>query len=443
MEHALSIYITENSLCNKRDKILLAVSGGIDSMVLMHLFHELGFSIGVGHCNFQMRGEASDEDAHFLAEKAAEYQFPFHTTSFDTKDYAKQHKQGIQEAARYLRYTWFSTIMETHGYHLLAVAHHQDDQIETVFLNMMRGAGIFGLQGMKPKRDHIIRPLLFATKEEIKDYANRHQIASREDTSNLESIYRRNYLRNKLIPGIEARIPSFRRRMSENILVWQKSARLLSGLLNQELELRRKTEGDHIILDTDKIEESLRDLVVFEWLRVYGFNYTQVTQMIEAIENNHSGRLFFSEKNRITTDRKKLILATKSTEEIQEIAIQKDDKIVNLEHGKLEFLLMSHLVDHFSDSESIAYLDAQKIEYPIKLRKWKAGDLFYPLGMEGKSQKIKKFFSNLKLHHFEKENQWMLVSNDQICWVVGRRIDDRFKIDDSTKYVLRVTWSPI
>jgi tRNA(Ile)-lysidine synthase len=165
--------------------------------------------------------------------------------------------------------------------------------------------------------------------------------------------------------------------------------------------------------------------------------------MIEAIENNHSGRLFFSEKNRIVTDRKKLILATKSTEEIQEIAIQKDDKIINLEHGKLEFLLMSHSVDHRADDESIAYLDAQKMDYPLKLRKWKAGDLFYPLGMEGKSQKIKKFFNNLKYHHFEKENQWLLLSNDEICWVVGRRIDDRFKIDESTKYVLRITWSPI
>jgi tRNA(Ile)-lysidine synthase len=231
--------------------------------------------------------------------------------------------------------------------------------------------------------------------------------------------------------------------MSENILVWQKSARLLSGLLNQELELRRKTEGDHIILDTDKIEESLRDLVVFEWLRGYGFNYTQVTQMIEAIENNHSGRLFFSAKNRITTDRKKLILSTKSAEEIQEIVIQKDDKIVNLEHGKLEFLLMSHGIHQYTDDESIAYLDAQKVDYPIKLRKWKAGDVFCPLGMEGKTQKIKKFFNNLKYHHFEKENQWLLVSNEQICWVVGRRIDERFKINDQTKYVLRITWSPI
>ena len=442
MEHALSIYIAENSLCNKKDKILLAVSGGIDSMVLMDLFHKLGFSIGVGHCNFQMRGNASDEDARFVAAKAANYEFTFHSTTFDTKAYAREHRLGIQEAARHLRYTWFSNIMEAHGYNLLAVAHHQDDQIETVFLNMLRGAGIFGLQGMKPKRDHIIRPLLFATKVEIRDYAKHHQITSREDASNLETIYRRNYLRNKLIPDIEARIPSFKRRMSENILVWQKSARLLSGLLNQELELRRKTEGDHIILDTEKIEESLRDLVVFEWLRVYGFNYTQVTQMIEAIENNHSGRLFFSERNRITTDRKKLVLSTKSTEEAKEISIEKDDKIINLEHGKLEFLLMNHLVDHYSDNEFVAHLDAQKINYPMKLRKWQPGDLFYPLGMEGRSQKIKKFFSNAKYHHFEKENQWLLISKEQICWVVGRRIDERFKIDDKTRYVLRITWSP-
>ncbi len=443
MEQALSIFISENNLCTKRDRILLAVSGGVDSMVLMHLFHQLGFKIGVGHCNFKLREKVSDEDAEFVAQKAASFQYPYYGTSFDTKTYAKEHGVGIQEAARNLRYTWFSQIMEENGYNLLAVAHHQDDQIETVFLNMVRGTGIFGLQGMHPKRHHIIRPFLFATKEEIKHYARLHGIESREDASNKESVYRRNYFRNKLIPAIEERIPSFKRRMSENILIWQKSARLLSGLLNEELELRRKNEGDYITLDTDKIEESLRDLVVFEWLRPYGFNYSQVGQMIETLENGHSGRLFYSAKNRITTDRKKLVLATKSAEETKVLLIHKDDKTINLNNGQLDFVLMNHLVNDLAENEMIAYLDAQKINFPLKLRKWHSGDIFHPLGLDGKSQKMKKFFNNRKFNTFQKEDQWLLLSNDEICWVIGQRIDERFKVESNTKYLLKVTWTPM
>lgn len=443
MEQALSIFISENNLCTKKDRILLAVSGGVDSMVLMHLFHLLGFKIGVGHCNFKLREEVSDDDAEFVAKKAASFQYPYYGTSFDTKNYAKEHGLGIQEAARDLRYTWFSQIMEENGYNLLAVAHHQDDQIETVFLNMFRGTGIFGLQGMQPKRHHIIRPFLFATKEEIKHYARLHEIEFREDASNKESVYRRNYFRNKLIPAIEERIPSFKRRMSENILIWQKSARLLSGLLNEELELRRKNEGDYITLDTDKIEESLRDLVVFEWLRPYGFNYSQVSQMIETLENGHSGRLFYSDKNRITTDRKKLVLSTKSDEETKELLIHKDDKTINLNNGQLDFVLMNHLVDDFAENEMVAYFDAQKISFPLILRKWHSGDIFHPLGLDGKSQKIKKFFNNRKFNAFQKEDQWLLLSSDEICWVIGQRIDERFKVESNTKYLLKATWIPM
>ncbi len=442
MEQELSIFITENNLCTKKDRILLAVSGGIDSMVLMHLFHQLGFQIGVGHCNFQMRGKASDEDADFVARKAAEYHFPFHSTSFDTKAYAKQNGVGIQEAARHLRYTWFSKVMEENGYNLLAVAHHQDDQIETIFLNMARGTGIFGLQGMQPKKHHIIRPLLFASKEEIRRYAKLHEIPSREDASNNESLYRRNYFRHKLIPKIEERVPSFKKRMSENILIWQKSARLLSGLLNEELELRKKTEADYITVDTDKIEESLCDLVIFEWLRPYGFNYTQVTQMLEAIKSGHSGRLFYSNKNRVTTDRKKLVLSTKTPDENRELLIEKEEKVVHLENGQLEFVLMNQRIDNLIGDTSIAYLDAQKISFPLKIRKWQVGDFFQPLGMEGQRQKLKKFFSNRKFNAFQKENQWLLLTNEDICWVIGQQIDERYKVDEHSRYLLKITWTP-
>lgn len=442
MEQAISIFITENSLCTKKDRILLAVSGGLDSMVLMHLFFKLHYNVAVAHCNFKMRGEVSDAEVELVSRKANDYGFPFFTTEFDTRTFAKTNKMGIQEAARHLRYIWFSRVMEEHGYNLLAVAHHQDDQIETVLLNMMRGAGIFGLQGMQPKRDHIIRPLLFASKREIIAYAHENKIGYSEDESNQKSLYRRNFLRNKLIPKIEERVPSFKKRMSENIQIWQKSARLLSGLLNEQLELRKKTEANHIILDTEKIEDSLRDLVVFEWLRPYGFNYTQVIQMIEAINENNSGRLFFSKTNRVTTDRKKLILAARSVEEQKRLLIDQDDKMIHLENGMLELVLMTRHPEAYPTDPNIAHFDAQKLQFPLTVRKWQPGDYMQPYGMKGKSQKLKKYFQNQKFNQFEKENQWLLISEEKICWIIGQRTDERFKIEENTRYILKATWLP-
>jgi len=441
LEQELSVYIAENSLCTKKDKILLAVSGGIDSMVLLHIFFKLGYRPAVAHCNFTMREDASDLDEAFVKEATQKYGFDFYSTSFDTSSYAKSKKIGIQEAARTLRYTWFSNTMEQHGYNLLAVAHHQDDQIETVFLNIARGAGIFGLQGMHPKRHHIIRPMLFARKDEILRYAADEAVFSREDASNSQSYYRRNFIRNKLIPKIEERVPAFKKRMSENITIWQNSARLLQGLLQEQLLLRRKTEGDHIILEVDKLEASLRDLVIYEWLRPYGFNFSQVTQMIQALDSNHSGRIFYSHRNRISTDRKKLLLSTKTTSESVERLIDKDEKVINLEDGKLEFVLMAGFHEPVSQDEKVALFDAAEIQFPLKIRRWKSGDYYYPLGMQGKKQKLKKFFNNEKYNHFEKENQWLLESDEKICWIVGKRIDDRFKVTPESRYVLKITWS--
>ncbi|MCL4117711.1 UNVERIFIED_CONTAM: hypothetical protein GTU68_002337 [Idotea baltica] len=443
MEQDLAEYISENNLCTKQDKILLAVSGGIDSMVLLHLFYKLGYQPAIAHCNFKMRAEASDLDETLVKEVTQKYGFDFYNTSFETSAYAKSKKMGIQEAARTLRYTWFSNIMEEHGYNLLAVAHHQDDQIETVFLNIARGAGIFGLQGMQPKRHHIIRPMLFAQKAEILRYAVEEDVFSREDSSNSESYYRRNFIRNKLIPKIEERVPSFKKRMTENITIWQKSARLLQGLLQEQFLLRRKSEGDQIILEVDKLEASLRDLVIYEWLRPYGFNFSQVTQMIQALDNNHSGRFFYSQRNRVATDRKKLLLSTKTPSESQERLVDKDEKVINLEDGKLEFVLMAGFHEPISQNENIALFDASKIQFPLKIRKWKSGDYFYPLGMQGKKQKLKKFFNNEKYNRFQKENQWLIESEEKICWIVGKRIDDRFKVVPESKYVLKIIWSEI
>lgn len=436
-------YIEDNALCTQEDTVLLAVSGGIDSMVLSDILIKGGYSVAIGHCNFQMRDQDSIDDEAFVHKFAIENQVPYHTVTFDTKEFARTEKAGIQEAARTLRYRWFSQIMEEHEYQYLAVAHHQDDQIETVMMNIGRGAGIYGLRGMMPKRDHIIRPLLFASKSEVQEYAEEQGISSREDSSNALNKYRRNFTRNILIPKIEERLPAFRKRMSENIAIWQKSARLLQGFLSQQIAANKKIDGDTIFLEVDKIENSLQDLVIYEWLKPFGFNYGQVLQMVDSLEKGNSGKLFFSHKNRIILDRKKLILATLERPDTSEIIVENIDQTIYLPNGVIEMSLRTIDADMPPVSAStVALLDASKVQFPLTLRRWQKGDIFQPLGLEGKSQKVKKFFTGKKMNTLQKENQWLLVTNGDICWILGQRIDHRYRISEATKYALKLTWKP-
>lgn len=441
LDSAVVQFITQHDLCNKDDPILVAVSGGVDSMVLAHILASKGFNIGIAHCNFQLRKKASDKDEAFVQTYAQLWKVPFYSTKFNTREHVKKNKLNLQEAARNLRYTWFSQIMEKHGYSHLVTAHHIDDQIETVMLNIARGAGIFGLQGMPPKRNHIIRPLLFASKDEILAYAEAKLILYREDQSNLNKKYRRNYIRHDLIPNVEKRLPSFKNRMAENIQIWQKSARLLGGFIDQQIVAHKKLKDDTIILEVDKIEESLRDLVTFEWVRDYGFNFSQVKQMLRCVDENLSGRDFYSRFNRLIVDRKKLILSGLTIlDESNSINLSGPDDIIHLPQGKIEIKLLSSPPEDWDIDPNVAFLDAQKMQFPLQLRKWKPGDYFYPLGMNLKKQKLKKYFVNKKLNPLDKEKIWLLCHEGDICWIVGQRMDDRYKITPDTKYVLRINW---
>ena len=440
LDREVSRFIKSNHLCNESDRLLLAVSGGVDSMVLAHILLEANFDIGIAHYNFMLRKKASKKDESFVETYAQIWQVPFFSTRFDTLAHVKKYKLNLQEAARNLRYSWFSKIMEKHNYNLLVTAHHQDDQIETVMLNIARGAGIFGLQGMAPKRAHIIRPLLFASKEEILQYAKEKSILFRTDKSNRNQKYRRNYLRHGLIPNIEKELPSFKKRMAENIAIWQRSAQLLGGFITQQIGEHKKLRGDSILLDVDKIEESLRDLVTFEWLRPYGFNYTQVKQMISCLDENTSGKEFYSRLNRVVVDRKKLILSTLPRNMDEEITINNPDDVVHLPEGRLTIKLLSAPPDDFAPSSDEVHLDAQKIKFPLTLRRWAPGDYFYPFGMKGKKQKLKKYFVNQKIDRIQKEHVWLLCQEEDICWVVDHRLDERFRVSSDTKYVLRMNW---
>ncbi len=435
-------FIQTHELCDENDRLLVAVSGGPDSMVLAHLLNEAGFNCGIAHFNFQLRKKESDKDEAFVKTYGQIWKIPFYSKRFKTKAYVKKHKLNLQEAARNLRYTWFSEIMEKHGFNKLVTAHHLDDQIETVMMNIARGAGIFGLQGMRPKRDHIIRPLLFASKDNILQFAKQNLILYRTDKSNANRKYRRNCIRHELIPAIENEIPAFKKRMHENIIIWQRSAQLLAGFIDQQIVEHEKVKDDSIVLEIDKIEESLRDLVTFEWLRPYGFNYSQIKQMIRCIDENQSGKEFYSRLNRLVVDRKKFILSTQPQISHEQITIADPDDVVHLPEGQIVIKLLSAPPRSLSQGSNVAHIDAQKVRFPLMLRRWRPGDFFHPLGMKKKKQKLKKFFANNKIDRVQKERIWLLCSDNEIVWIIDHRLDDRFKITKKTKYTLRITWTP-
>ena len=440
-EKKIERFIDKHDLCTPNDSILVGLSGGVDSVVLSYLLYKFSYKIGIAHCNFDLRID-SKKDQHFARMIAEAWNAPFYQTTFATKVYAKQHKLGIQEAARNLRYDWFKEIMKIHDYKLLATAHHFDDQIETVFINMSRGTGITGLGGMKPKRNHLIRPLLSVSKEEIETYARKIKLPYREDASNRSNKYRRNFFRNKIIPKIQKKIPGFKKRMGDNILIWQKSARLLDGFFKEQLNQIKKSQDGSQILETEKIEASLKQMIFFEWLYPFGFNYTQTTLIGDILKKNESGRKFYSKSHKVIVDRKKIILTARIEAEIQQVEIQKEQSVVDLPDGSLEIKLMAFSQQKFPQSTRIEYIDATLLTFPLLIRKWKSGDQFFPFGMQGKSQKIKKYFTNEKMSLHEKEAQWLLTTSNEIVWVVGRRLDHRFRINKNTLYCYRMQWRP-
>ena len=421
-------------------KIILALSGGIDSMVLADMLLKAKAVFVVAHCNFYLRGEESDGDEQFVREFAEQNGLKIYVKQFDTVGYSKEHGVSIEMAARELRYAWFEELRQELDYDFIAVAHHADDQLETFFINLLRGAGIRGLKGMQPVNGHIIRPLLNTTREEIRQYAIENGIQWREDHTNAETQFLRNKIRHELLPVID------------NISKEGKSAILKSiQHLASENELYRELVNEKLfqIVSTDRAprwgvniqggesgflpiehpygmrlpQEHLNLQLLFEWLRDYGFNSDQVRFIYEAM-NGQPGTAFFSPTHRVTIERDGVELTPlcQQTETPMELAYE---KITHDEHFSLD------------KSPKVAQLDYDKISFPLQLRRWQAGDRFHPFGMKG-SRLLSDFLKDLKLTTKQKEDTCVLTTADnQIVWVVGQRIDDRFRVTDQTKTVLK------
>lgn len=433
----LRAFIENEALFEGSDRLLLAISGGIDSMVLAHLLNAGGWKVGLAHCNFQLRGEASLQDEIFVADTAKNLGVPFFSIQFDTFAASQTLNTSIQLAARQLRYDWLEKVREENGFQWILTAHHLNDCIETLLLNITRGCGLRGLHGIPVRNGKIVRPLLFATRDEITQYAIDHGIEYREDASNAADYYARNRIRHQIIPGLKDLNPSLERTMEDNFLRFQQTEGLFIERVNQlRAELVQDTErGFTILLDTLKKHPAALTLL-FEWLHPWGFNMSQLKQALASA--HQSGAIFETASHRMLIDRALLVVEKKQHLDPNEIILVGEETAIDFTGGRLLLSFHPGKPGHFEEDPAMAYLDANALVFPLKLRRWRPGDWFFPLGMRGKKKKLQDFFTDEKLTRFEKEQIWLLETGDeQIAWVVGYRIDDRYKIKaDTPKYLL-------
>ncbi len=437
-------YIKNQNLFQSTDKLLLAVSGGVDSVVLCDLCKQSGFNFAIAHCNFQLRGKESDDDETFVKDLGKKYNAEVFVKRFETETYAKEKKISIQVAARELRYEWFTQLLNSSTskpLNVLLTAHHANDNIETLLINFFKGTGIAGLQGILPKSgsaNEIIRPLLFAKKEDLLSYAKKHKLAFREDSSNNSDEYTRNYVRNQVIPILKEIYPQVEDNLLDNIKRLNEANTLYQlaiSSLTKKLVVEKKNELHLPVLKL--LKTPAVQTVLFEITKQYNFSPGQLTDIIQLL-NSESGRYVESTTHRMLRNRKWLILSKKGAIDHSHFIIEKNDNQVAFS-GHILSIEKKNKPGNIDTDPMVAQLDASDIKFPLLLRKWKQGDYFYPLGMQ-KKKKLSRFFVDQKLSLFEKENCWVIESGKKIIWVVGQRIDNRFKIKPGSNeiYILKL-----
>lgn len=428
-------HIKDNQLFQPTDKILLAVSGGKDSIAMLHLFVAAKFNIGVAHCNFQLRDKAADEDELFVQQTCQQLNIPFHSIRFDTAEYAEKHKISTQMAARELRYNWFEEIKTTHHYHFIATAHHQNDVAETMLINLTKGSGLSGLHGIKAKNNNVIRPLLCFTSDEIQQYIKNNNIVFREDQSNASVKYVRNKIRHEVLPKLAEINPNIIDTLNETA----KHLLATENILDQKIEEEKKhcftTENEVVKINIKQLRElSPLTTYLYYFLSPYHFNFDDCEQIALSL-NGNSGKQFFSTTHQLIKDRDFLLLTPKTEKQPEPIIIHTiNDFSKSPINIKLELIENKNIT--FKTAKNIAYLNADKIDFPLRFRKWKEGDNFTPFGMKGK-KKLSDYFIDEKFSLPEKEATWLLTDkNDNIIWVVNFRTDNDFKVNSTTKTIL-------
>ena len=431
--------IVEKKLFNPADRLLLAVSGGVDSVVLCDLCRNAGFDFEIAHANFQLRGEDSELDECFVKGLADRYHVPFHVKKFNTAAYAERNKVSVQVAARELRYQWFNELLDN-GPNYLLTAHHADDNFETVLMNFFRGTGITGLRGMLVKHDRVVRPLLFASKKEILEYAREKKLSWREDISNASDKYSRNYFRNAIIPMVYRVYPEVEANLTHNIARFAEAGELYQQAIALHKKKLLEFNGEEVHIPILKLQKlSPLHTILFEVIKDYGFTSHQVSDVIH-LTSGQQGSYVQSPSHRVIKNRNWLIIAPNDTGKAVHMAIGEHENEVSYPGGTLKIEAGATDSIHFSSDAKIAELDYRRVKFPLLLRKWKAGDYFYPLGMR-KKKKVSRFLIDQKLSKTDKEKLYVVESDKKICWIVGMRIDERFKITATTKKVLKLAIS--
>ncbi|MCL2597635.1 MAG: tRNA lysidine(34) synthetase TilS [Paludibacter sp.] len=439
MLQKVAAFIVKNNLLVKSKPVIVALSGGADSVALFDILQKLEYECVVAHCNFQLRGDESQRDENFVRELCRQNNVTLFVQHFETEQFAKDNKISIEMAARQLRYQWFEELLLQMDAQAIAVAHHKDDNIETFLLNIIRGTGLKGLRGISVKNDKIVRPLLSVNRSDIENYIKVNNLNFVTDSTNFENKFKRNRIRNEILPLLQTLNPSAKDTILEEINVFNGIYDIYKKTIENIKNQIVIYENDIVKILIDKLlEQQQTAIILFEILKEFGFNISQTNQIFDSL-NSISGKTFYSKTHKLIKDREFMIIKEK------ELNKNDDEYIIDLDYN--EILNPIHLkfekIINYSDlilktSSNIIQIDYNKIKFPLKIRRWKNGDWFYPFGMKTR-QKLSDFFINNKLSIFEKNNTWLLISGDKIVWVIGLRADNRFKINKKTKKILEIT----
>lgn len=432
-------YIESNHLIAKGDRVLIALSGGVDSMVLAELLRRCGYNIAFAHCNFRLRGAESDGDEQFVREYAQRVGVKLFVKQFDTHQYVADNKVSVEMAARELRYAWFNDLINANQslnssgasnnsdgwqnlrFDKLALAHHADDQIETFFINLLRGSGIKGLKAMQPCNGMYIRPLLWASREQIKKFAIENGIQWREDSTNQDTVFLRNKIRHNLMPVYDGIKSDAREKILQSVECLASENQLYRELLKDKLSAIETVDG--VLHSVEKRHFGLQ--LLFEWIRDFGFSYSQCESIYASLDGE-PGREFYSNEYQLVVE--------KETVELFPIDIE---KLAGKELSFSEFEISPSFKLQTSNPD-VAQLDFDKLKLPLKMRSWQQGDRFRPLGMRG-SKLVSDFFNDLNFTAYRKKTAQILTdADDNIVWIVGYRIDDRYKITEKTKTIYQI-----
>jgi tRNA(Ile)-lysidine synthase len=433
----LEVNIHKNVLFNKADKLLVAFSGGVDSVVLTDLLKSGGYHIELAHCNFMIRGSEANKDTVFCEMYAKEIGVPIHVNYFDTKTYAADHHLSIQMAARELRYNWFKTLKAQNGFDYILTAHHASDNVETLLVNLVRGTGVKGMQGIPEKQNFIVRPLLSATKEEILNYARKKSLSYRDDSSNQEVKYKRNFIRHKIIPELKKLNPALEETIHNSVQFFKQASEIVGEFAQMKFGTICHMENNQLFINIQQLlQEKQKETLLFEWLYPRQFKSVQILQLCEALlAENHTGKQFSSATHDLVIDRSHIIIQQKQVpSETEYVILSKNDT------GHLPISLAFEETNDpaFSNDLKTITIPSTMLLFPLTLRRWRKGDRFKPFGMQG-FKKLSDFFKDQKMSRFDKENVWVLENKEHILWIVGYRMDERCRVADASASVVKIS----